>query len=390
MADSSPIRICHVIESCGGGSSQVVVDLLRHGVAAGDQLTLIYSPTRAEPLFAKAVEALRGKVRVHPLPMQRRVGLGDIGAAWRLLRLLQRLGPFQIIHSHSSKAGALARLAGMVLPDAAQVYTPHAFVTMAPSAPAAYSVIEWLASWFCDALIVGSNQEFNHAREHLRISASRLRLIPMGVDLTYRADRGEARKIMSARASDYLVGFVGRLVEQKNPMRFAEVLSGVALLRPDMRFVVVGDGPLREDFERELERRRLSGRVLLLAGHNARDLMPGFDCLVCTSDYESFGLIFPEAMAAGVPLVTPPVGIARSAVLEGQTGFLTSFEPRDISNALLKLAALDEAARAEMSAKCQIHARQFDFEDTARRTRALYHSLLSRSSRYKGDILRPE
>lgn len=374
------MRICHVIESSSGGSSQVVVDLLRHGVDAGDDLTLIYSPVRAEPPFTSAIQALSGQVSIHALPMQRGVGLGDIAAAWRLLHLLRKLGPFDIVHSHSSKAGALARLSGLLLPGAAQVYTPHAFVTMAPGAHVAYGVIEWLASWFCNAIIVGSQQEFEHARKQLHISPARLRLIPMGIDLSYRAaGRESAREILRASDSDHVIGFVGRLVAQKNPARLAEAFAHLAARRPEAKLAIVGDGPLRAPLEQELARRGLADKALLLSGYHARELMPGFDCLVCTSDYESFGLIFPEALAAGAPLVTPPVGIAEAAVVEGRTGHLTSFDPRDIAEGVLKLAALDDEARAEISAECRRHARQFDFAETARRTRALYESLIRKN-----------
>lgn len=369
------MRICHIIESSSGGSAQVVVDLLRHGLAAGDQLTLIYSPTRAEAPFIRSIEALSGKVRIRALPMERTVGWRDIAAVWRLLRSLRELGPFDIVHSHSSKAGALTRLAGLFLPGPAQVYTPHAFVTMAPRAPVAYGLIEWLASWFCDAIIVGSEQELEHARKQLRISASRLRLIPMGVDLTYGAERSTARATMQAREHDYVVGFVGRLVAQKNPARLATAFGYIAARRPDAKLAVVGDGHLRESFQRDIAEQGLSDRVLVFSGHNARDLMPGFDCLVCTSDYESFGLIFPEALAAGTPLVSPRVGIAEEAIVENETGHLTGFDAREIAEGVLKLAAVDEAARADISARCRRHALRFDFSETARRTRALYESL---------------
>jgi glycosyltransferase involved in cell wall biosynthesis len=374
------MRICHVIEPSSGGSGQVVVDLLHYGVAVGDQMTLIYSPIRADSLFTDAIAALSGVARIRALPMQRDVGLDDVRAAWRLLRLLRELGPFDIIHSHSSKAGALTRLVGPFAPGTAQVYTPHAFVTMAPKPRIIYGVIEWLASWFCNAIIVGSEQEREHALTRLHISPSRLRLIPPGIDLTYAADRQTARQTLRARDAAYVVGFVGRLAAQKNPRRLAEAFAYVATQAPDAKLAVVGEGPLREDLERELERLGLAERSVVLTGFNARDLMPGFDCLVCTSDYESFGLIFPEALAAGAPLVTPPVGIAEEAVIENQTGYLTSFDPRDIADGILKLAALDDAARLKMSAECRLHARKFDVLETARKTRALYESLLAKSS----------
>jgi glycosyltransferase involved in cell wall biosynthesis len=372
------MRICHVIESSSGGSSQVVIDLLRRGIAAGDDQTLIYSPLRAEPRFIQSLQSLRGQVEIHTLDMQRIVGWRDIVAASRLLRLLRRLGPFDVVNSHSSKAGAIARMAGVLLPGVAQVYTPHAFITMAPGAPRVYALVEWLASWFCDAVVVGSRQELDHARDSLHISSSRLRLIPMGVDLGAPADRAAARRLLEAEESEFVVGFVGRLVAQKNPERLADVFAQVAAEAPNARFRVVGQGLLREELQGHLDRRGLRDRVRLLGGRDSRALMPGFDCLVCTSDYESYGLIFPESLAAGVPLVTPPVGVAQEAVIEGETGFLTSFDAADIARAVLKLMALDAPTRARMAVRCREHARRFDFAETARRMRALYESVIRR------------
>ncbi|MBY6243128.1 glycosyltransferase [Methylosinus sp. Sm6] len=373
------MRICHVIESASGGSAQVVVDLLRAGIAAGDEQTLIYSPVRAEARFLQAIDALRGLVRVHALEMQRRVGWRDIIAAGRLMRLIRALGPFDIVASHSSKAGALARMAGIFLPGVAQVYTPHAFITMAPESPAIYGLVEWAASWFCDAIIVGSQQEWDHARRCLRILASRLRLVPMGVDLSAHAERDPARRALLAEEGAFIVGFVGRLVSQKNPERLAEVFAHVAAAEPRARFVVVGDGPLHDKLRREIASRGVADRTRLVGGCDARALMPGFDCLVCTSDYESYGLIFPEALAAGVPIVSPPVGVAREAASEGETGVVTGFDASDIAAGVLTLAALGAEARARLAERCREHSRRFDFSETARRTRALYASLLRRA-----------
>jgi glycosyltransferase involved in cell wall biosynthesis len=369
------MRICHVIESSSGGSSQVVLDLLRSQLAGGDDVTLIYSPVRAEPPFTSGVEALGDALRVRVLPMERMVGPSDLTAAWGLWRLLRDLGPFDVIHGHSSKAGALTRLAGLFLEDTVIVYTPHAFVTLAPGASRLYGAVEWLASWFCDAIILGSRQELQHARGALRLPTSRLRLIRMGVDLGHPVDRDAARAALGLSAHDFALGFVGRLVPQKNPRRLAKVFGRVARERTDARFVVIGDGPLREQFAAALRAEGVAEKTRVTAHPMARDLIPGFDCLVCASDYESFGLIFPESLAAGVPIVSPPVGAAEDAIIEGTTGRITSFDPEDIAKGVLAIAARDAGARARMSAACRQHSREFDFALTAARTRALYEEL---------------
>jgi hypothetical protein len=112
---NSPRRICHVLEASGDGSGQTVLALVRRGISRGDDVTLVYALDRAEPAFVAALSALPG-LKTHSIPMQRNVGGRDIFDGWRLYCLLRRIGPFDFIHAHSSKAGVLARIAGISLP----------------------------------------------------------------------------------------------------------------------------------------------------------------------------------------------------------------------------------------------------------------------------------
>lgn len=379
-SDSRRMRICHVIESSSGGSSRVVAGLLRDQVVAGHDVTLIYSPIRAEPRFTDAFAAIGHRLRVHALPMHRAVGPHDAVASWRLWRALRKFGPFDIVHSHSSKAGALARVAGLFLGRAVVVYTPHAFVTLAPDASRIYGAIEWAASWFCDAIVLGSKQEYAHARHVLRLPESRLRLIPMGVDLTRPSDRTSAREALGLADAAFVAGFVGRLAPQKNPLRLARVFGLIAKRRPDTRFVIVGDGDLREALAAELKAQGVMDATTIAPNAEGRDAMPSFDCLVCTSDYESFGLIFPEALAAGVPIVSPPVGVAPEAVTPHETGLLTNFEAEDIARGVLQIAAMSPDERRQMFDACRRAARLFDAATSAAQTRELYEELLRRKA----------
>lgn len=356
------------------------MELLRDQIEAGHDVTLIYSPIRAERPFTDSVAAMGARLRVHRLPMYREVSAHDAAAAWRLWLALRRLGPFDVVHGHSSKAGALTRLAGLFLGKTVVVYTPHAFVTLAPDASPIYGAIEWAASWFCDAIVLGSDQEYVHALDRLRLPASRLRLIQMGVDLSHPCDRAAARQALGLTDAAFVVGFVGRLAPQKNPLRLARVFHLIAQARPDIRFVVVGDGELRHALANALETQGVTQATILAPKADGRDAMAAFDCLVCTSDYESFGLIFPEALAAGAPIVSPPVGAAPQAIAPGETGVLTRFEPEDIARGALEIAALSADAREAMSRACRERARLFDFAATAARTRRLYEELLARKA----------
>lgn len=354
--------------------------LLRDQLDAGHDVTLMYSPIRAEAQFTDAVAKIGSRLRVRTLPMHRSVGLHDAVSAWRLLRALQDLGPFDIVHGHSSKAGALVRLAGLFLGKTAVVYTPHAFVTLAPDASRIYGAVEWAASWFCDAITLGSSQEYAHARDVLHLPESRLRLIPMGVDLSIALDRAKAREALGLSADAFVVGFVGRMSPQKNPLRLARVFGLIAAARPDLRLVAVGDGEMLEVFSAELRKHGAAEATTLAPKADGREMMAAFDCLVCVSDYESFGLIFPEALAAGVPIVAPPVGVASEAIGAGETGVLTSFEAEDIARGALEIAARSPEARRAMADACREKARRFDAADMAADIRGLYDELLARKT----------
>jgi hypothetical protein len=126
--------------------------------------------------------------------MRREVGAHDLMDAWRLYRCLRRAGPFHVIHGHSSKAGALARISGQFFPKAIIVYTPHAFVTMAPGVSCFYGAIEKILSLFCDAVIVVSDFEKEHALKCIGIDKRKVAVISNGVQTSGSSDRAATRR----------------------------------------------------------------------------------------------------------------------------------------------------------------------------------------------------
>ncbi len=334
------MRICHVIESTNAGSSRVVVDLARRGVEAGEDITVVYSPCRAEKVFIDDLQSLLPAIQLFATPMRREIGLHDLAAGFRLLLALRRLGPFDVIHCHSSKAGALARLAGFFLPGAVKVYAPHAFVTLSPDTSPVYGWIEKALSHFCDAIVVVSEQERAHAIDRLHIAPRLIRLIPNGVSSCPDSSRGAVRERLGIGGDDFVVGFVGRMVEQKNPVRAVEAFALIAGEHPKAVLVMVGDGPLEKAVRDAIGRQGIGPRVQLVGYAPARDYMPAFDCLLCSSDYESFGLIFPEAMMAGVPVVSTSVGVVPElASADGPMFGAADLSPEALAAGLRKFMA---------------------------------------------------
>lgn len=358
------MRICHVIESAAGGSAHYVARLAGEFIKHGHDVTVIYSPDRADEVFLNSLKALP-TLRLQPLLMRRSVGLHDVLGVIRLYACLRRLGPFDVIHSHSSKAGALARVAGLALPGR-QVYTPHAFYSMTAGASAFYGRVESMLSHISDAIITVSTLEERHARQDLHIDPRRLHRVPNGIPMDYPADRATARQAMGYDEGDCVLGFIGRFVPQKNTARLLEAMARIKDVRPDLKFALVGDGPLQAEIDAGLQKLKLNDQTRVFQGRVGRDLVPGFDGLLCSSDYEGFATVFLEALAAGVPIATTPVGGAHEAVLEGETGFMSpDFSTDNLVQAFTKLAMLGVSERIEMSQNARIHARNFTLERMA-------------------------
>lgn len=287
-------------------------------------------------MFVRELESL-SLLAVEALPMRRAVGPWDIAAARALRRIIDRLGPFDVIHGHSSKAGALARL---VAPrGAARVYTPHAFRTMDPTtgrlSRLVYGGVETLLGRFVsDAVIAVSPEEAEHARA-LGIPASKVHTVINGLTPAPDVDREAARAALGLRPGDIAAGFVGRLCAQKDPVRFAEAIRLAHARDPRIRGVVLGDGELKA------ETLSAGGEALTIhSGLNAREYLPAFDLFVMTSRYEAMPYVLLEALQAGLPIVSTKVGGTSVAVADGENGVLLDI---DVSAAAIAEVILAEA-----------------------------------------------
>jgi glycosyltransferase involved in cell wall biosynthesis len=296
------LRILLVIEPSGGGSGRHVVDLARALIQSGHQVSLIYSPRRADAGFETEVAALSLHA-LERLPMRREVGPWDIACLHALNRLIARLGPFEIAHGHSAKAGALVRLAHA--PGAARIYTSHALPMMGPPglSKMAAGVAEFLlARTGGDALIAVSEEEAAVARRW-GLTPHRLHVVPNGLAALPSTDRQAARRALDLSDDALAVGFVGRLCAQKDPVRFAQAVRLANAADPRIVGVLIGDGDLVPAIH------TAGGKaVRVMGGRDARSLMAGFDLFAMTSRYEAGSYALIEAAALGLPILTTDVG----------------------------------------------------------------------------------
>lgn len=350
-----PLRVAIVLETSGGGSGRHVLDLARGLLQAGCAVEVFWSPLRAERSFVAALDALAG-ARNHPVAMRRAVGFRDIGSLLALRSALRRCGPFDVIHGHSSKAGALVRLLPRAI-SGARIYTPHAFRTMDPDmrgvARRVFGGIETLLSRFGARIIAVSEAEAHHARA-LGIPERRIRLVVNGSAAERRASRAEARATLGLAEDDVAVGFIGRLVEQKDPLRFVEAVRRAQTVEPRLVGVVMGEGPLRP----EAELLAAGARIVFTGWVDSALAMPGLDLFCMTSRYEAMPYTLLEAIHAGLPIIATEVGGVKETVSPGHSG------------AVVPVDAPPEQIAAELAVLCADRSRLAAWSEGAHRIAA--------------------
>lgn len=317
------MHILLALEACNGGAARHVLDLGGELAARGHDVQVVWSPDRTNTYFTEQLGALNG-VTSQPLPMRRDIGVHDLTSLRGLAAYARKNGPFDILHGHSSKAGALVRLLSVSIPGT-RVYTPHAFRTMdpelAPSLRRAYSVIERVLSSRCRFILVGSDQEAN-AASRIGISREKIRKVRFGVYPPDLLSRIKLRTELGLADEEIAVGFVGRFVHQKAPERLVAAFADIARTQPRCRLVLVGYGEQEVDLRQRVDRSNIGGRVIFAGLRDGAASMGAFDVLAVPSRYESVGYVLLEGVSAGLPIISTDVGVARDLVVNGRNGIL--------------------------------------------------------------------
>jgi glycosyltransferase involved in cell wall biosynthesis len=266
--------------------------------------------------------------------MSRELSPKDVVSLWKVYRQICRDKP-HIIHTHTAKAGTLGRVAGFFykwLTPAALVGRPrrvrfvhtyhgHVFHSYYGRAKTLFflTVERVLAFLATDRILVLSEQQRREIHEAFKVGrAAQFRIVPLGIDLQIFQNRQERRHILreelKADDDEILVGIVGRLTEVKNHSLF---LRAAKLWQerqnensPRVRFVIIGDGHLREPLEKEAVELGLTDKTLVFAGErkDPHVFYPALDVVALTSHNEGTPLTLIEAMANARPVISTAVG----------------------------------------------------------------------------------
>ncbi len=312
--------------------------------------------------------------------------INDIKALVKLVVVMRR-GNFHIVHTNSSKAGVLGRVAARLARVPVIVHTVHGWSfheRMSPRKLRFYVALEKIGGWCGDAAIVVTAQDRAKGVAQGIRNAKNYTLIRSGVELDRfghpQIPPHSVREQLGIPQDAQVVGSVTRLSEQKAPLDLVVAFVQIHKQQPGAWFVIVGDGPLRPEVEQKLAAAGIANQVVLTGlRRDVPELMAAFDIFVLSSLWEGLPRVLPQAMATGLPIVCTMADGSSEAVVPGENGFLTAKgQPAELAARVVTLLN-DEDLRRKMGENGRSRAPEFGAIKMVQDIEALYRQLLGGS-----------
>jgi len=340
------INVLHVIDTLqlGGAENQVVT---LAPALCNDRYTVHVCCLRREGVQADALRA-RG---IHVVSLNMRLRYWPV-AVYRLYRLIERLKP-QIIHTHLCDAGIWGRLVGKLAGVPVIMTTEHGMTLWKKRH---HLLLERFINRFTDKMIAVS-EDIRQRRIHSEgVSPEKIITIPNAVNIERFSrinSREQVRTELEIETSSFVIGTVARLVPAKRLDCLLEAAREVCEAVPQARFLIIGDGPLREKLERQALQLDLTPHYVRFLGSrpDIPELLSAVDIFVLSSEREGLPVSLLEAMATSRPIVATQVGGIPQVIQDGYNGVLVSpHDPAGLAKAILTLmedSTLREAVARE-------------------------------------------
>ncbi len=303
-----PIRVLHVLEATLGGTLRYIENIA--SATQGTEIVsgLAYGSARADSRLLPLLDRARSMGwQTYPIDMRREiVPRSDFAAFVKLRHVIARFQP-DILHCHSSKAGALGRAAASSrLRRPVRLYSPAAIAAPLGSK---YLKIEQMLAHYTDRFVAVSDSERAEIVGWSLAKQSSVDVVYPSIDPTlFRpSPQNQARLSLGLGPGPLVLG-MGRLTAQKDPASFVEIIKRLRTHRPDVQAIWLGSGEGRQAFHNHVAEAALQDVIHDVPWqHDVRSYIAAADVLLSTSIFESFGYMVAEALAMEVPVVATDI-----------------------------------------------------------------------------------
>ncbi len=369
-----------LLAEAAGGVMRHVIDLYKGLRSRNWRVQMILSPLRIETRYRDELSMLDQR-DIDYVPMRRAPHATDLAAYSRISEILKSSPGDKILHSHSTKAGMIGALLHPRVQ--ASILTPHAYRGVDPSSSpwfkALLHVAEGAYSKAYDRILTVAPAEMEYAKE-IGVREEVLRCIPNGLD-TSQIRFPEVFERRRQRGGRLCLGFVGRLVYQKNPILFLQILAEVVRRGRDACAIVVGDGPMKAEMLHVAQQLGIGERIDWRGDTPATKCLRLMDIMVHTSIYEALPYVLIEACADLLPIVATS-NCGSEAVLRSRLphSISSKADAGEMATILLSIAE-DDSLRIKQSTIQARIAEEYSTDNMVNKIEAEYSEVLARSAR---------
>ena len=357
------LRVLHIDTERGwrGGERQALwlaTELAKRGHRS------VIAARAGEPLALRAAEAGIKVLRCSPL------GELDPRAALQLRAAIRRDG-IDVVHAHTSHAvaaGALATIGtGIPMVVARRVDFP-----LRPNAGTRWK-------YGRAAAIIAVSEAVRRVLLESGINPALITVVPDGVDVDRAAAPASPETLagLGVQRRAPLVVQVAQLVGHKDPINFVRAVAHALRIVPALQAMLVGEGPLRGEVEREIHTLMLDG-VIHLAGYrtDADALLAAADVVVLSSREEGMGSVLLDALAFGRPVAATRAGGIPEVIVDGESGLLADVRDPEALGAAIARSITDRDLAARLASHAQARAAEFSVERMTDRTLEVYERVI--------------
>lgn len=304
-------KIIHIAQS-PGGVAQYIYLLLKNMDRAKYENILICSYD-----YKKEIERFENiSDKIYYVDMVREIELKkDLKSIIAVRKILKDEMP-DTVYMHSSKAGAIGRIALIFNRKINKIYNAHGWyfnAEIGKKKQILFTIIEKILAYKTNMIVNISNSEYKSALEKKIAKAEKMCVIDNGIDFAefegIEKFRDNIRRKHNIKNDDILIGVVGRVSEQKDPITFINAAKLINDKYKNTKFMLVGSGELEDKVKEYAKINNLEENIIITGWvNNAKEYISAFDVAVLPSKWEGFGLAIIEYMACKKPIVASKVG----------------------------------------------------------------------------------
>lgn len=284
--------------------------------------------------------------KIYFIPMVRDINLKkDIISIFYLKKALNKIKP-DIVYLQSSKAGAIGRIALMLNFKTKIIYNAHGWyfnAKISEKKKKFYALVEKILAKKTYKIINISKNEYDTALQYKIAPKSKMSIIENGIDFSKFKNAGnnrrETREKYKIQDNEIVLGVVGRLSEQKDPITTIKAFDEINKKFNNVRLIFVGEGELKKQIKEYAQINNLQDKMIITGWvSNVEKYIPAFDIALLPSKWEGFGLALIEYMACDKPIVATKVGGIQDIIKNEKNGYLV--EVGNVSQLVNKIEIL--------------------------------------------------